>query len=545
MVRETYQSEVVAGAPSSITAGGDFRFAGTSFSNLLSTVSAAGDIEIQTERFSNQGAVSGTIERTRTYRHGGVTDGTVHRFVDAYVLPYNRRNNPDFPLVYYVNSKGEIRLARPIYEEFDGYGYVSYRDVQSGAVVGTLSGLVYSKGGFQKSQYDPDNLLALPDAFDSRTTLLSDVEVSTSEGATQHAVIQAGGDVVIQASERLDNGVVFHDYVHGQGNQLSVDTAPLQSGTTFVRLNAQLPPDLAQQQVNPLTLPGFSLPTGQNGLFRLSDQGGSEGQVRDAIAEQDWALSGATLDQVQREAVGGVRSDDVRVGQLGELQVAGAQLQAGEREQASGLPGTATGVQLGNQPGTREVDGLGASGLSVDAAGRVTVGTSELADTQVQVGEREQAGTLPGQSGVVQLDGQPAASAAQTPQAVGAFGEAPAGVAVEAVSTAQTQVGASELRGVDVRLDAPSAAGQTSVPQVGPIDTGSQVAPPTVSATPQQAGERASSEVPSATQVALDGQEGGAGDIPRAQGVPVTQVTQPHKYLIETNPALTDLKQFM
>ncbi|WP_419736487.1 hemagglutinin repeat-containing protein [Pseudomonas sp. COR18] len=38
-------------------------------------------------------------------------------------------------------------------------------------------------------------------------------------------------------------------------------------------INAQLPPDLAQQQINPVTLPGFSLPTGQNGLFRLSGQG--------------------------------------------------------------------------------------------------------------------------------------------------------------------------------------------------------------------------------------------------------------------------------
>ncbi|MFF7707570.1 hemagglutinin repeat-containing protein [Pseudomonas sp. NPDC007930] len=38
-------------------------------------------------------------------------------------------------------------------------------------------------------------------------------------------------------------------------------------------LNPQLPPALAQQQVSPTTLPGFSLPSGQNGLFRLSGQG--------------------------------------------------------------------------------------------------------------------------------------------------------------------------------------------------------------------------------------------------------------------------------
>jgi hypothetical protein len=35
--------------------------------------------------------------------------------------------------------------------------------------------------------------------------------------------------------------------------------------TLLVTLNPQLSPDLTQQQVDPLALPGFALPQGQNG----------------------------------------------------------------------------------------------------------------------------------------------------------------------------------------------------------------------------------------------------------------------------------------
>ncbi|MDU9035896.1 hypothetical protein NHG95_22410 [Pseudomonas corrugata] len=56
--------------------------------------------------------------------------------------------------------------------------------------------------------------------------------------------------------------------------------------STRITVNQQLSPDLAQQQVNPVTLPGFDLLTGQNGLFRLNEgtgtptQGSGLNQVR-------------------------------------------------------------------------------------------------------------------------------------------------------------------------------------------------------------------------------------------------------------------------
>ncbi|WP_241779029.1 hypothetical protein, partial [Pseudomonas corrugata] len=48
--------------------------------------------------------------------------------------------------------------------------------------------------------------------------------------------------------------------------------------STRITVNQQLSPDLAQQQVNPVTLPGFDLLTGQNGLFRLNEGTGTPTQ---------------------------------------------------------------------------------------------------------------------------------------------------------------------------------------------------------------------------------------------------------------------------
>ncbi|RRV03627.1 hypothetical protein EGJ27_24615, partial [Pseudomonas sp. v388] len=87
------------------------------------------------------------------------------------------------------------------------------------------------------------------------------------------SVVQAGQALAVNATGTVKNGTL-------QANTVFSGIAKTAPGTRvehdlvvpYVHLNAQLPPDLAQQQVNPLALPGFSLPTGQNGLFRLSSQ---------------------------------------------------------------------------------------------------------------------------------------------------------------------------------------------------------------------------------------------------------------------------------
>ncbi|XXF06809.1 DUF637 domain-containing protein [Pseudomonas sp. D2-3] len=275
IARETYKSEVIGSTPSSaILAGRDFYFQGSRFSNQSSTVSAARNININTAEFTNQGAVSGTIERTRIY-NAATTDGSVGRFISGTVTPYNRRNSPDFPNKYYVTSSGEIRLALIVwvdfYPEYGGDIY-EYQDSVTGAYVGTA----YS---VEESLYDANNLLALPSRLNNYR-LVSDVEITTSGSTSYPGIMQAGGNIVINATNRLENGLLRENTALQSGTGRVGNTTVTGTGkTTVVLLNPQLPPDLQQKQVNPLTLPGFTLPQGENGLFRLSHQTALSGRA--------------------------------------------------------------------------------------------------------------------------------------------------------------------------------------------------------------------------------------------------------------------------
>ncbi|BCR24369.1 two-partner secretion domain-containing protein [Aquipseudomonas alcaligenes] len=204
-------------AAASIHSGGNLDIQGTDVVNRYSSLSASGNILINAATLENTGAATGTLERVRRFNTGRVTDGTDERFRDRYIYPYN---------------------AQPLPKE-------------------------------------------VPDAL-YRWNLVSDIETSTPTGIASAAIIQAGGNVVIQASQSLSNQSILAYQAPQAGTAQSVATGvsaasqPLQ-----VTLNPQLPPDLAQQQVNPLTLPGFSLPQGDNGLFRLSGQQGESAQQTD------------------------------------------------------------------------------------------------------------------------------------------------------------------------------------------------------------------------------------------------------------------------
>ncbi|HEJ6403203.1 TPA: filamentous hemagglutinin N-terminal domain-containing protein [Pseudomonas aeruginosa] len=204
-------------AAASIHSGGNLDIQGTDVVNRYSSLSASGNILINATTLENTGAATGTLERVRRFNTGRVTDGTDERFRDRYIYPYN---------------------AQPLPKE-------------------------------------------VPDAL-YRWNLVSDIETSTPTGIASAAIIQAGGNVVIQASQSLSNQSILAYQAPQAGTAQSVATGvsaasqPLQ-----VTLNPQLPPDLAQQQVNPLTLPGFSLPQGDSGLFRLSGQQGESAQQTD------------------------------------------------------------------------------------------------------------------------------------------------------------------------------------------------------------------------------------------------------------------------
>ncbi|WP_271409609.1 two-partner secretion domain-containing protein [Pseudomonas sp. Q1-7] len=246
-VRETYQVAVTEdSASANLIAGGHLVFQGDSFINQYSLVAAGGDISVSANSFSNLGAAGG-YERYRHYEIYTRSDAAYWGFVQNQGL-YNRYNDPD------------------------------------------------------SADYDPGRMSAdsiLIGVKQSESTL------STAGTVVAPAIIQAGGKIDIRATQDIDNGLVRPAAPWAPGSNRVQDTGTgANSLSTPASLNGQLPPDLAQQQVNPLVLPGFSLPSGSTGLFRLSDTQGSAAQVDQAAqGPQNWALGAASIGLAQREQV--------------------------------------------------------------------------------------------------------------------------------------------------------------------------------------------------------------------------------------------------
>ncbi|MFG6205753.1 two-partner secretion domain-containing protein [Pseudomonas retamae] len=308
--RETYQFiDTDNSASAVLNVGKDFVFHGGTFLNSKSTIAAGGGIDITAVSLKNIGTQSGTIEVTRQYNFEMGT-GTTAQFMANVIMPYNQRNNPDFPFVYYVIApEGLIRkaIAKTV-----GNGIVIV-DAETGENIGSrkygraMSG--YS-AGFETSTpslYDPNNLMAIPTEltqFQKGDAVEVSVDGAGAPGTTtgRNAVIQAGGKVSINATKEIENSVIQQDYSATGGTNKVADTSVSNSNTTVVRINSQLPPDLAQQQVNPLSLPGFSLPTGENGLFRLSGQGSSDAVAGNIGPAPTWTVSTEKVD-IQEHAV--------------------------------------------------------------------------------------------------------------------------------------------------------------------------------------------------------------------------------------------------
>jgi len=205
--REVFESRVVENSPAALLhSGGKLSIDAGDVVNQFSTLSASGDLHIQSGTLSNLGAVGGRTERTRTWNTGRITDGTDERFRYSYIYPYARAELPK----------------------------------------------------------------ELPLEALARFNMVSDVSVVTPLDANAPAVIQAGGNLLIEAAQELQNSrTVGNDLPAWHDDPTRNEIAIALEDIIKVQINAQLPPDLQQQQVNPLTLPGFSLPDGQQGLFRL------------------------------------------------------------------------------------------------------------------------------------------------------------------------------------------------------------------------------------------------------------------------------------
>ncbi|MDR6576130.1 hemagglutinin repeat-containing protein [Pseudomonas extremaustralis] len=276
-----------ASAGSSITAGKNLNIAGGDVLNASSTIGAAGNLNITANNLTNSGVETGETETWRLFvsertRNAGM-------WYDA-AAAFNNR--------YAVGGAG-------------------YNPKDLSGLVGAMSSFI----GMTEQE---------------RTVLRRVTKISTGD-QTYAAVIQAAGAVNIKAQDGIDNRVARPGFTYvGAGAKTTTGSAGASGAGAFstrVTVNQQLPPNLAQQQVNPLTLPGFALPTGQNGLFRLSGQGSS---TPVASGPQSWTMGSASVSPTQRQQV------------LPSVQPPNIQLGNDAQAAASGVDLTAAGHQASN-----------------------------------------------------------------------------------------------------------------------------------------------------------------------------------------------------
>ncbi|WP_273829149.1 two-partner secretion domain-containing protein [Pseudomonas sp. SBT1-2] len=233
-------------AASSISSGGQLNIGAQELSNESSVIASSGNLAINAVSIKNQGVVPQDIETTTIkYNHVDEYQGAV-----AAVADFNAKNGAK------PSSTFEADLAR-----FNAL----------------MTGTRKLAGGGTKT-------------------------LDSSDGKHFDAIIQSGASVQLNASEKIDNGVVRGYYAYVGGGKKTGDTSAGSQYSTPIYINSQLPPDLAKQQVNPLALPGFTLPVGQHGLFRLSSEGaGDTAATQRNPAPMDWSMGSISLRFAERE----------------------------------------------------------------------------------------------------------------------------------------------------------------------------------------------------------------------------------------------------
>ncbi|WP_262385219.1 hemagglutinin repeat-containing protein [Pseudomonas fluorescens] len=237
-----------ASAGSSITSGGNMTLAGGDLLNSSSSIAAGGNFTARLNNLVNTGIETG---ETETYR----------------LFTSKRTKHPE----------GWFSAAAALTNKY-WYKSAGYTPNDLGGLEATVA-----------------NFVGL---MEKENTQFGKVTKIASDDQRYAAVIQAAGAVDVKAQAGIDNSVVRLGYSYiGAGAKTTTDAtgASGEAGySTRVTLNQQLPPDLAQQQINPLSLPGFTLPTGQGGLFRLSGQSAS---APASTGPQGWTLGGGSVDR--------------------------------------------------------------------------------------------------------------------------------------------------------------------------------------------------------------------------------------------------------
>ncbi len=199
---------------SHITAGGSLNVLGDRLTNSSSTIASAGDLQMQLGSLDNVGVETSEVHTTRILVSG----------------------------------------RKPSYWFYRGLVYGFNAEHAGSRNLGTLESDLNRVVGAMEREYLPANK----------------VEQVSVDGQTYAAVIQSGGDIKVNTRDDFDSRVIRSSYAYvGGGTRVDTST-PGSDIATAITLNPQLPPDLAQKAVDPLSLPSFKLPVGKNGLFSLN-----------------------------------------------------------------------------------------------------------------------------------------------------------------------------------------------------------------------------------------------------------------------------------
>ncbi|WP_081791037.1 hemagglutinin repeat-containing protein [Pseudomonas umsongensis] len=291
---ENYSSQIVQdSASASMTAGRNFLANGGEFLNQASTVSAGGDLTLNLQSFTNRGASVGDYSVRRSFNLPHNANQNM-AFWEA-VMNYDAANDPAYYNQYqrpslHAWSASNVESMFTILSKSGGRGdnpYTSFGIVHVDEAPNNLAPAHYSDGV----------RTAAPDAV-KNAQFFDEVITYQSPSTYANAVVQAGGQVTINATQDLTNSVVREGVALNPNGSRLGSTQTNGNTPTIININQQLPPDLAQQQVNPVSLPGFSLPTGQNGLFRLS---GQDSSTPVASGPQSWTMGGGSVSTTQRQ----------------------------------------------------------------------------------------------------------------------------------------------------------------------------------------------------------------------------------------------------
>ncbi|MBI6954545.1 hemagglutinin repeat-containing protein [Pseudomonas sp. CCOS 191] len=285
VLEEYYERKVEIDSPAgAIRAGRDLFVLGGRLENSASVITAQRDITVNVQNFLNKGEALGTYSELKSFYLTGVDKVKYAMPYFAAVMRYNAANDPEYKRDTSNGGRNVVGTMRMWDANWNESRITPYTRLGGTANYNTIAVIGWKSwfDGFSIGSlniapaYNPDVRAPLPAQiqgvtfFDPRT-IVHDTQVGAA-----NAVVQAGGRVSINATRDVINSVIQEGLTVGGPAAKAFDPKlPSAAGSTVINIHAQLPPDLAQQQVNPLALGGFTLPSGQNGLFRLSGQGGS------------------------------------------------------------------------------------------------------------------------------------------------------------------------------------------------------------------------------------------------------------------------------